>query len=65
MHYINYSYKLYFITFNIIVRYIPQHMIIYLVMENSIRKCIRCRKILESSYYIGEMKTCNTCLETS
>jgi hypothetical protein len=49
MHYINYSYKLYFITFNIIVRYIPQHMIIYLVMENSIRKCIRCRKILESS----------------
>jgi hypothetical protein len=34
-------------------------------MENSNRKCVRCSKILESSYYIGELKTCNTCLEKS
>ena len=32
-------------------------------MENSNRKCGRCRTVLDLTYYRKENKTCNICLE--
>jgi hypothetical protein len=51
-----------------VTRYLYIYIYIYIYIYcdgNSSRKCVRCRKILESIYYIGELNTCNTWLEKS